>query len=126
MKTLVKKIGQLRKMVEGQRGEFTLFTLALPEDTIAWDLLAAAKWIDEDQPAALQYLVKQVQGILTKQELLNLSGILLFDSSKFTDNGESINSETGWEANNIDLYGRHIQKAYVFVAPLEDFYVLMS
>lgn len=58
MRTLASKIGQLRKAVENQRGKFTLFALVLPEDTIAWDLLVAAKWIDEDQSDALRYLAK--------------------------------------------------------------------
>lgn len=126
MKTLVNKIGQLRKVIEEQQGEFTLYALVLPEDAIVWDMLVAAKWIDKDQSAALRYLVKEVQSILTKQELLNLSGILLFDSDKIGEDGMSINSDTGWEENNIDFYGRQAQKAYVFVAPVADFQLSRS
>ncbi len=124
MRTLVNKLGQLRKVIGEQRGEFTLYALVLPEDAIVWDMLVAANWIDEDQSAALQYLVKEVQNVLTEQELLSLSGILLFDSNQFTgDDSSSMDSEMGWEQNNIDFYGRHVQKAYVFVAPIENFQI---
>ena len=126
MKTLVSKIGQLRKVIQEQRGEFTLYALVLPEDAIAWDMLVAAKWIDKDQPAALRYLVKEVQRVLTKQELLSLSGILLFDSDKVGEGKMSIDSEAGWTENNIDFYGRQAQKAYVFVAPVADFQLSKS
>lgn len=126
MRTLATKIGQLRKVIEKQRGEFTLFALALPEEAIAWDMLVSAKWIDKDQSAALRYLVKEVQIVLTKQELLTLSGILLFDSDKIEEYGSSVDSEIGWEENNIEFYGRQVQKAYVFVSPVADFHLLRS
>lgn len=125
MKTLANKLGQLRINIQTQRGEFSLYALVLPEDAIAWDLLVAAKWIDEDKSAGLQYLVKQIQSVLTKKELLSLSGIIIGDSSHFIGS-MSMNSEAGWEENDIDFYGRHVQKAYVFTAPAEDFHVSLS
>lgn len=121
MKALANKIGQLRKVIEEQKGPFTLYALVLPEDAIAWDMLVASTWIDKDQPSALKYLVKQVQSVLTKQELLNLSGILLFDTDKLAEYGVSVDSETGWEENNVEFYGRLVQKAYIFVGPLVGF-----
>ena len=127
MKTLAKKLGQLRKAIEAERGPFTLYALVLPEDAIAWDILMAAKWIDENQSDALQYLVKQVQNVLTKRELLNLSGVLLFDSGEIHDGAlSSVDSEDGWEENNVDFYGRQAQKVYVFVSPVFDFQISRS
>ena len=118
MKALANKIGPLRKVIEEQKGPLALYAMVLPEDAIAWDMLVAATWIDKDQSDALKYLVKQVQSVLTKQELLNLSGILLFDTDKLAEYGVSVDSETGWEENNIEFYGRRVQKAYIFVGPL--------
>lgn len=89
-------------------------------------MLVSAKWIDEDQSSALRYLVKEVQAVLTKQELLMLSGILLFETDKIAEYGSSVDSETGWEENNVDFYGRHVQKAYVFVSPVADFQLSKS
>lgn len=126
MKTFVKKLAQLRKAIEAQRGEFTLYALVLPEDAIVWDMLVAAKWIDQDQSAALKYLAKQIQNTLSEEELLNISGILLFDSNDIPNYGSSINSDNGWEENNIDFYGRQASKVYVFAAPVADFHVSTS
>jgi len=125
MRTLAVKLGHLRKKIEEERGEFTLFAFVLPEDTIAWDLLVAAKWIDDDRTAALRYLVEEVQKVVTKEELLAISGILLSDSNELYSPG-AIGSETGWEENNIEFYGRHVQKVYVFNAPIEDFQIAAS
>ena len=127
MKTFVYKLSQLLKAIEEQRGEFTLFALALPEDTIAWDMLVSAKWIDKDRSEALRYLVKEVQSITTKQELLNLSGILLFDTDKVAAYGNvSERNEMGREENNTELFGRQIKKAYIFVSPVADFQLAPS
>jgi len=125
MRTLAAKLGHLRKSIEEERGDFTLFAFVLPEDTIAWDLLVAAKWIDDDQTVALRYLVEKAQKVVTKEELLAISGISILNSNELYS-PSAIDSETGWEENNIEFYGRQVQKAYVFKVPLEDFQLSVS
>ena len=127
MKSFIGKISQLLKIIEEQRGKFSLFALVLPEDAIAWDILVSAEWIDKDQSAALNYLVKEVQRISTKRELHNLSGILLFDTDKVAAYGEVfMRDEMGREENNTDFFGRQVQKAYIFVSPVVDFQLARS
>lgn len=124
MKALARKLGQLKAAIEEQRGPFTLFVLVLPEEAIAWDLLVSAQWMDADQASALRYLVKEVQRVVTKEELLNLSGILIFDSKKFPTTGTPIGNANGQRIDDVDVYGRHAEKAYFFVAPAQDFEIL--
>lgn len=96
-----------------------MFALTLPDDTIAWDLLTAADWIDEDKTAALRFLVKEVQTILTKQGLINLLVIKLFDVGNVTDNEVfRVKSEDGVEEINTEFHGRQVQRVCVFVPPI--------
>ncbi|RCR70170.1 hypothetical protein [Larkinella punicea] len=115
MKQMIKKIGSLVDTIAFEKGELSFFALALREDSIVWDLLIAADWIDKDRKNSLDYLVRKVQGVLTTHELLDLSGIILLDNDYFSGVSQ-FKSESGWEENNIDLYGVAVKKAYVFVA----------
>ena len=119
MKSLLKKVSELALEVEREKGQgFILFALVLPEDAISWDLVAAANWMDADKMAALRYLARKAQTQLTVQELRELSGIVPFDSQKVLNYSTSSEISTGWIKNDPDFYGRAIQRAYVFSAPM--------
>ncbi|UFH55022.1 hypothetical protein [Spirosoma sp. KNUC1025] len=120
MKEIIRKIGSLVLTVNAEKGPLSFFALALREDAVVWDILVAAKWIDDDQRQALDYLTKQVQQVLTKQELLKISAIILLRHEYYTE-GTIVKSNFGWEESDIDLYGISIQKAYIFVAPDVEF-----
>lgn len=117
MKDFVSKIGSLTNTIIEEKGELYFFALALREEASVWDLLVAAEWIDQDRNGSLKYLVDKVQRVLTKQELLELSAIILLQSEYY--NNQSIMKSpnpTSWEENNIDLYGLAVKQAYIFVS----------
>jgi hypothetical protein len=120
MKDILKKIGSLVETITAEKGQLSFLALALREDAFVWDLLIAADWIDDDQRQALNYLTQKVQRILTKQELLKISAIVLLRHEYYTE-GTILKSNVGWEESDIDLYGIHVQKAYIFVAPDVEF-----
>lgn len=120
MKHLISKIGSLVDTIAKEKGELSFLGLALREEASVWDLLVAAEWIDQDRDEALKYLVHQVQRVLTRQELLKISAIIMLRHEYFTE-GSSVKSELGWEESDIDLYGIAVQKAYIFVAPDVEF-----
>ena len=115
MRELIKKIGSLVQPISNEKGELSFFGLVLREDASVWDLLVAAEWIDRDRKQALDYIVKQVQHVLTKEELLDISGIILLQDEYFAGHSKFI-SEAGLEETDIDLYGVAVKKAYIFVA----------
>jgi hypothetical protein len=121
MRTIVSKFGKLVEEITLQKGPFTLFALALPDDTFAWDVLVAAEWIDVNQPESLSFITKAIQSTLTEKELLTISGVILLDNESFSNNSAPFKSELGYEAVDIELFGRHIQKAYIFVTPEVEF-----
>ncbi|OIN60387.1 hypothetical protein [Arsenicibacter rosenii] len=124
MKEMVKKLGQLAGRLAAQKGDFTLFALVLPEDTIAWDLLVAAPWIDYASVETLRFLVSEVQSTLSKDELANLAAIKMMDNSLMPkDSFMSMSSDMGWLETDIDFYGVPVKKAYIFVAPVADFQI---
>ena len=124
MKTFIKKLGNLSTAIEQEKGEeFVLFAVVLPEDAIAWDLLASASWIDKDRQSGVRYLVERIQSVLTNKEIHDLAGVLVFDTEEFESINSSMRSETGWTESEIEFYGRKIQKGYLFAAPVSDLQV---
>ncbi len=82
MKNIVKKIQKVEIAISEEKGEFQLFALVLREDASnKWDLVAAAPWITKSKQLALEYIAKEVQASLTKDELLLLSRIVLIDEN---------------------------------------------
>lgn len=115
MKDFISKIGSLVDMIIKEKGELHFFGLALREEASVWDLLVAGEWIDLDRDESLKYLVEKVQSVLTKRELLNISAVILLQSEYYTF-PSVMKNQTGWEQNNIDLYGIPVKKAYIFVS----------
>ncbi|WP_288429726.1 hypothetical protein [uncultured Spirosoma sp.] len=122
MKELVKKFGTLVKRIVSEKGELSFFGLVLREDASVWDVLVAADWIDDDRRKALEYVAQLLQTNLTTKELLSISGIVLLQNEYF-EGFSKIVSETGWEENDIDLYGVSVRKAYIFVASDAEWHV---
>ncbi len=122
MKELVKKFGTLVKRIVSEKGELSFFGLVLREDASVWDVLVAADWIDDDRRKALEYVAQLLQTNLTTKELLSISGIVLLQNEYFEDFSKIV-SETGWEENDIDLYGVSVRKAYIFVASDAEWHV---
>ena len=117
MKEIILKIGNLVQPIIDEKGGISFFALVLREEASVWDILVAAKWIDQDRKEALAYLVKQVQRVLTKQELLKISGIILLQSEHY--DGQQIMrspSPMSWVESNIDLYNVAVKHAYIFVS----------
>ena len=116
MKEVINKIGKLAKELIEERGEIAFLALVLREDDIAWEIVISAQWIDDNRQEALDYLVAKVQKSLTKNELLSISSIVFLQRSYFSENPPNGEAHTGWEENDIDLYGIAVKKAFIFLA----------
>ena len=115
MKEFIRKIGGLVEPISEAKGGLLFFALVLREDASVWDVLVAAKWIDKDRKGSLRYLTQQIQAVLTKEELLKISSVILLRSEYYV-NQDIMTSETGWVENNIDMYGLAVKRAYIFVS----------
>lgn len=119
MNELLRKCERLIHELRGERGKLSFFALAQREESQVWDLLIAAAWIERDRTESLSYVVKKIQSILTKSEVLKLSGVVLLQNAHFVNDSDEIPYQ--FEENNIDLYGVAVKKAYIFIAPGVDF-----
>ena len=82
MKEIVEKLKQKEQAMTQAKGPFDLFALFLREDApYKWDLVVAAKWIEENKQEALKYISKALQESLTQNELLKLSRIVIIDKN---------------------------------------------
>ena len=73
--SLVDDLVVLEREIAAEKGEFWLFGLFLPEDTIGWDLVVTAPWIVKDRIDAVRYLAGLLQSRLGLPELRELGGI---------------------------------------------------
>lgn len=78
MKDIANKMAALECEVSKEKGNFSLFVLIQREDALdKWDVLVAAPWIEKDERAAVDYLVKRIYGCLEPKEVMNLSRIVV-------------------------------------------------
>ena len=121
---MVIKLSKLAKEIASEKGDFKLFALVLPEDTFAWDLVVAAKWIASDSSETLNYLAEKVQKCLTIEELRSFGSIVMLDHSYFADQVHQ--NEIPIEIQDTYFYARAVKKAYVFIAPVQDFQLTLA
>jgi len=82
MKELIDKLKQQEQVMANEKGPFDLFALFLREDAPGkWDLVVAAEWIKKDKEVSFKYIADIIQKVLSKEELLKLSRIVLIDES---------------------------------------------
>lgn len=120
MKQIVEKLQKAEAMMTGEKGAFDLFALFLREDAPnKWDLMIAADWIDQDKADAIKYVAGKVQDVLSKEELLSLSRIVIIEESNsdLTAFQETYTVEHGsTEIQNCNLFGQQINHAYLITS----------
>jgi hypothetical protein len=80
MKTIVEKLIRAEREMAEDKGAFVLFAFFLREDAPdLWDLIVSAPWITKDKSGSLKYIAKKVQGVLSAEELLKLSRIVIIE-----------------------------------------------
>ena len=78
MNELASKLKSFEKKVASEKGNFTIFGLLLRDDAPnTWDVVAAAPWIDLNEPDALRYLSEGIQRSLALDELVTISRVVL-------------------------------------------------
>lgn len=120
MKQIVEKLQKEEAIMAKEKGPFNLFALFLREDAPdKWDLLVAADWVDRDKGNAIKYVASKIQEILTKEELLSLSRIVIIEK----DNPAlaALNSafhvtQSSVEIKNSNLFGLQINHAYLITS----------
>lgn len=80
MKEQVEKIKNIEKSLSESKGQFELFALFLREDSPnKWDILISADWARTDKKASINIIVEEIRKVLSDQELLMLSRIIILD-----------------------------------------------
>lgn len=77
---LTERFKDLEGRLARERGSFVLFALFMREEVPdRWDLIIAAPWLGEDRYKAVAYFVQQISEQLGKQDLTNLTRIVVAD-----------------------------------------------
>lgn len=118
-KEMVMKLLNIEKEVAYKKGSFNLFALFLRDGENKWDLLISSAWIDKEKYESLRYIASIIQRKLTKEELLEISGIEIIDhnDSALNEIYNSINVEHSIvEKTNRDFFGVMIRRAYIITS----------
>ena len=120
MKEIVEKLRSLEEIISKEKGEFDFFALFLREDSFnKWDILAASSWIDEKREVALKYLASKVQDTLTKNEIVQISKIVLIEENNpgLSVIQKAIHIEHGiTEIKDSNFFGLDIKHAYLITS----------
>jgi hypothetical protein len=120
MKEIIEKLIQIEKATSKEKGEYELFGLFLRENSSSkWDLLVSANWILNDKEKALKYLAEKLQNILSPQELLSISRIVIIEQNNpaLPSLQQAIHVEHGTaEIRASNFFGLNIQHAYLITS----------
>lgn len=80
MREQIEKFQTVEKSLSESKGRFELFALFLREDSPnKWDLLISADWTRADKKASINTIVEEIRKVLSDQEILMLSRIIILD-----------------------------------------------
>jgi len=122
MKHLAEKLRRLEGVLSEEKGPFNLFALFLREDAPdVSDLVVAAKWIEEDSPAALADISRRVRDSLGAEEIIKISRVVVVDrtdpSLKAVASAMSLEHGIA-EVANSTFFGLAICHAFIITANL--------
>lgn len=120
MKELIDKFKKIEKEISNEKGDFSLFALFLREDsTNKWDLLVSADWIQANKSKALNLIASKVQSKLNKNELVNLSRIVIIedDNPALDSFHKAVDVKHGIaEMQDSNFFGLDIKHAYIITS----------
>jgi hypothetical protein len=120
MKEQAEKLQRVEKSLSESKGPFELFALFLREDSPnKWDLLISADWARGNKKASINTIIEEVRKVLTDQELLMLSRIIILDEDDAILKAihQAMRVEHGLaEISNSNFFGLTIKHAYLITS----------
>lgn len=124
MKETVPKLVHIEQEIYDDKRSFNLFALFLLEGEEKWDLFVSSIWIETDMYESLKYIASKLQKELSREELIEISGIVVIDNISII---EDINKAIGKypcgvhhsqeaEIVNYNLSGTIIRHGYVITS----------
>lgn len=122
MRELAEKLRRLELALSEEKGSFNFFALFLREDAPdVWDLVVAAKWIEENRPAALADISRRVRDSLRADEITKISRVVVVERAdpalKAIASARSIEHGIA-EVANSTFFGLAIRHAFIITAEL--------
>lgn len=124
MKEQAEKLRAVEKKLCESKGPFELFALFLREDAPnKWDLLISSDWARNDKKAAINEIIKEIQSVLSQEELLMLSRLIILekDDAALKALHGSMHVEHGLaEISDSNFFGLAIKHAYLITSKREN------
>lgn len=122
MRDLAEKLRGLERTLSEEKGTFNLFALFLREDAPdVWDLVVAAKWIEDDRAAALADISRRVRDSLRADEITKISRVVVVERTDpaLKAIASTMSIEHGIaEVANSTFFGLAIRHAFIITAEL--------
>lgn len=120
MRDLAEKLRGLERELSKEKGPFDLFALFLREGAPGvWDLVVAAKWIEDDEPTALSDISQRVRDWLRADEITKISRVVIVERAdpELKALASMVSLEHGIaEVANSTFFGLAIRRAFIITA----------
>lgn len=124
MKDVRTKLIRVAQELEDEKLSLNFFALFLRDGNEKWDLLVSSAWIERDIYGSLKYIESKIKKELSKEELLELYGMVVIDDmSMIEDLNRSICENPrcgiippGREIENYNFSGTIIRQGYIIIS----------
>jgi predicted sugar kinase len=120
MSGIAEKLQSVERDIHTERGPFTLFALVERDDHPGkWDVVVSAPWFGRNDRDTLNYLVRKLQSVLTKEEVTSLARVVLLKPTdewvkSVSDYSPSMGRPV--ELRNQEIAGVPVRRALIIAA----------
>lgn len=118
MNIFIQKMLILEKKLSADKGNFSFFALVELQDAQnEWDVVVSATWLPSRESEAISVMTDSIFGVLDKNELLQLSGVVILNADepfikeviKKSGDRETLSDIfiNGLEIRNLHIFSNH-------------------
>jgi hypothetical protein len=124
MNTFINKFFSIANNISQEKGPLTLLALfELEEHEGQWDVVVSARNLPEDDMDTLRFVINQMNAVLNKQEILQISSVVILDVEQmFVKEIEEFldKHNNPQEFFSSEINGIQIKQAFIIVSPIKE------
>jgi len=122
MNSFIDKFSAIERAIVQEKGKFKLFALLEREQVFdTWDAVMASEGLPDNDMSVLEYVVKKIQAVLTREEMIKIGAVILLDvNDRFVKETQQFIEEhhNPTVFSKAEINGVEISRGYIITSPV--------